>query len=151
MVDMLGKSPKYGYNMYMSTSTPSKSIEILKTKPISKRGGARVGAGRKPKLQFEARELFNISVDKNWDMLMEKVWEAVKNGDKDMLKFVIEQKIGKPAQAINVHKREVQVHHNLFYKPKVMEAVKVFEDQIKGELIRSFEVKGGKKEDVDLT
>ena len=129
----------------MSRPDVTTNIEILKTKGISKRGGARVGAGRKPKLQFEARELFNVSVDKNWDLLMEKVWEAVKNGDKDMVKFVIEQKIGKPAQSLRIQKNETKKHYNLFYMPKVREAVRVFEDQIKSEITKSI----AEKEEID--
>lgn len=132
----------------MDTPLPSKQIEFLKTKPISKRGGARIGAGRKPKLQFEARELFNTSVDQNWDLLMKKVWEAVKNGDKDMIKFVLEQKIGKPAQAIDIKKEETRINYNLFYQPKVREAVRVLEDKIKGEITKEImAIKDGSGDD----
>lgn len=111
-------------------------IENLKTTPISKRGGARIGAGRKPRLQFEARELFNVAIDRNWGLIMEKAWEAVRNGDKDMLKFLIEQRIGKPAQFLDIQKKEVQVHYTNFFKPEVREAIRILDDKIKEELIK---------------
>ena len=120
----------------MDTPLLPQQIDILKTGTISKRGGARIGAGRKPRLQFEARELFNMAVDENWDLLMEKVWEAVKNGDRDMIKFVLEQKIGKPAQFLNIQKQETQVHHNIFYNPKIREATRIYEEKLKGELLK---------------
>ena len=130
----------------MDTSPLTKEFEILKTSTISKRGGARVGAGRKPKLQFEARELFNMEVDENWDLLMERVWDAVRNGDKDMIKFVLEQKIGKPSQSLDINKKETSVHHNLFYNPKIMEATRLYEEKIKNEIMKKATEKNDEEE-----
>ncbi|OHB14679.1 MAG: hypothetical protein A2431_00520 [Candidatus Zambryskibacteria bacterium RIFOXYC1_FULL_39_10] len=123
----------------MNTSISPTSIEILKTTAISKRGGARIGAGRKPKLKFEARELFNVAVDEKWPLIVSKMDEWIENGDKDMIKFIIEQRIGKPAQAVDIRKEETKVNYNLFYNPKIREATRIFEDQLKGELMKNLD------------
>ena len=46
-------------------------VENLKTIPISKHGGSRKNSGRKPKLKYEARELFNLAVDQRWPLILE--------------------------------------------------------------------------------
>lgn len=128
--------PKNGYNVCMNTSPLPQEIEILKTGTISKRGGARLGAGRKPKLQFEARELFNMAVDERWPRIEKKMDEWIDNGDKDMIKFLVEQRIGKPSQSVDIQKKETQVNHNLFYNPQIREATRIYEDKIKNELMK---------------
>jgi len=82
-------------------------------------GGKRNGGGRKPKNQeeiltpkFTARELFYKKVDERWDLLMEALDECLFNKDKDILKFVIEQRIGKASQAVNVDiQANIKVEH----------------------------------------
>lgn len=138
---------KYGYNVCMSIPNSPTSIDILKTRTISKRGGARIGAGRKPKLQFEARELFNMAVDQRWPRIEKKMDEWIDNGDKDMVRFLIEQRIGKPSQSIDIEKKETRVFHNIIYKPEVREALKVFEDKIKNELMKNIISKRNNDED----
>jgi len=70
-------------------------------KKSSTRGGARPGAGRKPRMNFEARELFYMRVDAFWEKIMEKIEDYVEKGDKDIIKMIIEQRIGKPAQSVD--------------------------------------------------
>ncbi len=79
---------------YMNTV----SIENLKTTAKSNWGGIREGSGRKPKLQYEVRELFNRAVDEEWGNIMEAILIQARNGDKDTLKWLIEQRIGKAPQ-----------------------------------------------------
>lgn len=111
-------------------------IENLKTTAISRRGGARVGAGRKPKLQHEARELFNAAIDARWPLIMQKLDGLIEEGDKDVLKFIVEQRIGKATHNIAVKETNTtNVNYSLFYRPKVREAVRVYEDVLKGEMI----------------
>ena len=134
----------------MTTPNLTQEIEILKTNTISKRGGARIGAGRKPKLQFEARELFNMAVDERWPRIEKKMDEWIENGDKDMIKFLIEQRIGKPSQSLEVKKQEVKVNYTLFNNPKVREAVKVFEDKLKKEIMKGAIDDTDDKDDITL-
>lgn len=114
------------------------TIEILKTRTISKRGGVRAGAGRKPRKQHEARELFNSVVDARWQVLLGKVFEMAEAGDKDMLRLLVEQRIGKPTQSLAVKDdHSTRVNYNLFYQPEVRKAVRVFEDQLKQRMFAS--------------
>jgi hypothetical protein len=79
--------------------------EKLKTKekPIrGKNGGKRPGSGRKPKKTFEARELFNKKIDERWDDIIKNIDFFIKKKDKDILKFIVEQRIGKSAQSLNL-------------------------------------------------
>lgn len=65
-------------------------------------GGIRANSGRKPKHQFEAREQFNLAVDNLMPSIVEKITELVDSGDRDTLKWLIEQRIGKSPQSINL-------------------------------------------------
>lgn len=67
-----------------------------------KRGGIRENAGRKPKLKDDARSLFYARVDEKWDQIMEALDYWIAKKDKDMLKLVIEQRIGKAPQSVEV-------------------------------------------------
>ena len=65
-----------------------------------------------------------------------------------MVKFVLEQKIGKPAQSLHIQKQETKINHNLFYNPRIMEATRIYEEKIKGELRKGIvERNEGDKED----
>lgn len=60
-------------------------------------GGSRPGAGRKPRSEYESRELFKTAFDnvidpESWENIIREVWES-KNWN--MIKFLIEQRIGK--------------------------------------------------------
>jgi hypothetical protein len=107
----------------------------MKTKVISKRGGARPGAGRKPKLQYEARELFNAAIDERWPLIVQKLDEWIVKGDKDILRLVIEQRIGRASQSLAISKQDdTRPNINLFFQPGVQAAVRVFEDELKREI-----------------
>lgn len=80
-------------------------LEKLKTEKKSNWGGARTGAGRKPRLQYEARELFNLAIDEEWGILNKMVRYYIRKGDKDMIKWVVEQRIGKAPQTVDVNAR----------------------------------------------
>ena len=84
-----------------------KKIEKVENKKKSKKGGARPGAGRKPKLgkaiaDYQARQKFKEAFDRNitdedWDRLM---MEAKK--DKKLITYMIDQRIGKAAQSMEL-------------------------------------------------
>jgi hypothetical protein len=64
-------------------------------------GGEREGAGRKQKNDYEARELFKHAFDElvtpsEWKKFVEISW---KSGDWNKMKFLIEQRIGRPAKS----------------------------------------------------
>ena len=114
----------------------------MKTEPISKRGGARPGAGRKPKLQYEARELFNMAIDKRWPLVMQKLDEWIDKGDKDILRLIIEQRIGRASQSLAVRNHDdSRPSINLFFQPGVQAAVRIFEDELKREICQAIVVK----------
>lgn len=72
----------------------------MKKLPVIKKsnwGGSRTGAGRKPKTEYESREIFKTAFDKviepnKWEEIIQNAWES-KNWN--MIKFLIEQRIGK--------------------------------------------------------
>jgi hypothetical protein len=74
----------------------------MKTEQKSKHGGARPGAGRKPKLQYEARELFYSTVDARWDTIMATLDKLIAQGDYHVLRWVLEQRIGKAPQSLEI-------------------------------------------------
>jgi hypothetical protein len=103
----------------------------MKTKVISKRGGARPGAGRKPKLQHEARELFNAAIDERWDQILLKIDEWIAKGDKDILRLVIEQRIGRASQNIELKKTEQKhISMAIFFDPRVQQARQRLDSEI---------------------
>ena len=78
------------------------AFENLKSEPQSNWGGSRPGAGRKPRLQYEVRDLFNFAIDEEWDNILKVVRYHVRKGDKDVTKWLIEQRIGKAPQTLDV-------------------------------------------------
>lgn len=122
-----------------------KQLEILKTRDISKHGGPRKNSGRKPKLNYEAREYFNLAVDKMWPNILEKISEYVEKGDKDVIKMLIEQRIGRPIVPVSLKKIEShQNTYNLFYNPEVRKATQDFEEMMKDKI--RLECVSGKEE-----
>ena len=81
-------------------------VENLKTKEKPKKkgqhGGPREGSGRKPRLEHEARKLFNNFFDDNWETIQAKLEKHIKKGDNHVLLKMLEQRIGKAPQAIKV-------------------------------------------------
>jgi hypothetical protein len=74
----------------------------MKMEQKSKHGGAREGAGRKPKLQYEARELFYSAVDARWDTILAKLDKLITRGDFHALRWVLEQRIGRAPQSVEM-------------------------------------------------
>jgi hypothetical protein len=74
----------------------------MKTEQKSRHGGARIGAGRKPRLQYEARELFFSAVDARWDMILSKLNKLILRGDFHALRWVLEQRIGRAPQSMDI-------------------------------------------------
>lgn len=72
----------------------------MKTSDKSTWGGKRDGSGRKPKLKAEARELFYMAIDERWDKILSQIDRYIQRGDKDILKMLIEQRVGRPAPFI---------------------------------------------------
>ncbi len=79
------------YNLSMNTNLENLKIENPKTNW----GGTRAGSGRKPKLQFEAREQFNLFVDDNIDILHDCALRHVKKGNFRALEYLFDQRYGK--------------------------------------------------------
>jgi hypothetical protein len=119
-------------------------IQNLKTKDISRssHGGSRRGSGRKSKLSYEARELFNFTFDSQYQKILDKTFELALNGDKELLKFVISQRIGSPLSTVKAPQLgNVQnSQYNIIFNPEVIKATKEFDDVLKGVLYG--EVKG---------
>lgn len=104
-------------------------IEILKTTAISKRGGARPGAGRKPKHNFEAREVFNSWADMNWPKMEKQLNRAVSSGNIDVIKWVVDQRIGKPSQKVDIKPETNRVDiNNFFFKPEFQAKLRVYDE-----------------------
>lgn len=74
----------------------------MKTEQESKHGGARPGAGRKPRLQYEARELFYSAIDDRWEAIIDKLDVLITKGDQATLRWLLEQRVGKAPQSIDV-------------------------------------------------
>lgn len=111
------------------------TLENLKTEDISKHGGARPGAGRKPKLQFEARELFNNAIDDRWGRIMQKIDAHIEKGDKDILRLCVEQRIGKAGQSVSFKNEDSpRPAAELFFNPRIQIAVRVLENDLKREI-----------------
>lgn len=83
------------------------TLENMKTEPKSSWGGARPGAGRKPRLQYEAREQFNEIYDRYADKLVGSAIYHAAKGDKDMLRFLIDQRIGRAAQGVDMRSQSI--------------------------------------------
>lgn len=74
----------------------------MKTAQQSRWGGERLGSGRKPKMKYEARELFYAAIDERWAKILKKIDHYITKGDKDILKMIIEQRIGRPSQQADI-------------------------------------------------
>ena len=73
-------------------------------------GGKREGSGRKPKMQYEARELFNMYIDARMAKILENVAKWIDEGDKDMHKYILDQRLGKAVQGIDIGKNKGNVY-----------------------------------------
>ena len=74
----------------------------MKTSNKSSWGGTRPGSGRKPKLKYETRELFYQKIDEQWDQLVNSLITKAIEGDKEILKWILDQRIGKAAQSMQM-------------------------------------------------
>jgi hypothetical protein len=112
--------------------------ENLKTTTISKssHGGIRKGSGRKSRMSYQARELLNYKFDELSNEILEKSFELALNGDKDMLKFLISQRIGLPSSTINTAQtiNTGNDTYNIINNPIIMQGVKSFEALIKEQM-----------------
>ena len=111
------------------------TLEMLKTEHKSTWGGSREGSGRKPRLQYEARELFNAVIDEEWVNITETLLNYVRKGDKEVLKWVIEQRIGRSPQSIDISARSAVLNINEIpdaeRTEKVMEIARRVSDELK--------------------
>lgn len=78
------------------------TVENLKNENKSNWGGYREGSGRKPRLQYEIREFFNNSIDDEWENIMEVLRTQIRKGDREVIKWVVEQRIGKAPQSMDI-------------------------------------------------
>lgn len=95
----------YNYENQSNSLLYNMALENLKTEEKSNWGGPREGSGRKPRLQYEARELFNAEIDKDWLYMATLLRYHIRKGDKELLKWVIEQRIGKAPQSLDIEAR----------------------------------------------
>jgi hypothetical protein len=110
-------------------------IENSKKEDISSHGGARAGAGRKPRLQFEARELFNRAVDERWNEILQQIDVGIAKGDKDIIRMCVEQRIGRAAQSLSVKNEDSsRPAATLFFNPRIRVAMQVLENDLKREI-----------------
>ncbi len=84
----------------MAPTDPVKT-DKLKTEPVKKiNGGARPGSGRKPKANFEARELFKMAFDEAFTLEdWKKLIQDAKTDSADR-RYIIDQRIGKATQSM---------------------------------------------------
>ena len=86
------------------------TVTNLKNSTESSWGGTRVGAGRKPRLDYEARAEFYNAVDDR----LPKIWEIldlhIRRGDKTVLLWLLEQRLGKAPQSIDMTAKTVNFH-----------------------------------------
>lgn len=75
----------------------------MKSAAQSSWGGPRIGAGRKPRLQYEAREAFNQAVDGEWGTILTHLSKWIQEGDKQTIRFILEQRFGKAPQTVGVN------------------------------------------------
>jgi translation initiation factor IF-2 len=106
-------------------------------------GGFRVGSGRKPKLQYEAREEFNAWFDTNQTEIMDTLLRHIKRGNFQAMIYVLDQRFGKAPQtleSININKNlnvDVDVTKNEFFqKPEVKEKIKEINLMLKEEKMK---------------
>lgn len=89
----------------------NKILEKMKTVEKSKSwGGVRNGSGRKPRLQYESRELFNNAIDDEWENILEVLHSYIQKGDKEIIKWVVEQRIGKAPQSMDVTSKSISMN-----------------------------------------
>jgi len=69
--------------------------------PTGKNGGARPGAGRKPKAD-EIKLIEQMDAITSPDYVWQKLWDIASMGDVQALKVWIEYRFGKPKQSIDV-------------------------------------------------
>lgn len=97
-----------------NTTTKTESLKTSeKSSYKGQYGGYRPNSGRKPKKTFEARELFNIAVDERWEKIMSKIDYYIEQGDKDILKFIVEQRIGRSPQKVDMDLNDKRKHADI--------------------------------------
>jgi len=101
-----------------------KVLENSITTTKIRHGGFRAGSGRKPKHQYEARELLNMAIDQRMPKILEKIDELVEKGDVTIIKHLLDQRFGRPSvpEAPKIS-QNVRISNNLFFNPKVQEKV----------------------------
>lgn len=81
-------------------------VEKVENSPWSKNGGKRKGSGRKQKehlrKNFQAREELYKWIDENWEALMKGLKVSLDKEDKEMIKYLIDQRIGKAPQRVEM-------------------------------------------------
>jgi hypothetical protein len=109
-----------------------KVLENSITTAKIKHGGFRAGSGRKPKLQYEARELLNMAIDERLPKMFEKIDDLIEKGDPTILKMLIEQRFGRPSvpetPRISQPKR---IPSEIYNNPKVQEKVDALNRELK--------------------
>lgn len=100
--DMVWMEDNEGQRQLVEIKNGKSKLDNLKTDKKSKHGGLRENAGRKPKLNFQAREIFYAKIDERWDKLIAVLDKFIEKEDKDMVKFMIEQRIGKAPQRMEI-------------------------------------------------
>jgi hypothetical protein len=108
-----------------------KVLENSITTTKIKHGGFRAGSGRKPKLQYESRELLNMAIDQRMPKILEKIDDLIAKGDVTVIKMLIEQRFGRPVVPETPKiSQDVRISNNLFFNPKIQEKVAEFNREL---------------------
>lgn len=109
-----------------------KLLENLVITPKIKHGGYRSGSGRKPKLQYEARELLNMAIDQRIPKILEKIDDLIEKGDITVIKMLIEQRFGRPSvPETPKNSQPTRITSEIYNNPKVQEKVKELDRELK--------------------
>lgn len=99
-----------------------------------KRGGFRPGSGRKPKYQYEAREILNMAIDERMPKIFEKLDDLIEKGDPTILKMLIEQRYGRPTVPETPKISQKQQINQFFFDPAIRAKVLEVESELKKKL-----------------
>ena len=124
--------------MEETTLIVSERLENMKMEHKSSHGGAREGAGRKPKLQYEARGLFYSTIDDRWDMIVSKLDELIAKGDSSTLRWLLEQRIGRAPQSIDITTQGDKITPDNQISE---DAISIAEDLLKLKLVEGIDIK----------
>ena len=67
---------------------------------------------------YEARTLFCMAIDDRWEKIMDILDAYIDRGDKDIIKMLIEHRVGRPAPAPNMNIAQALPSLSAFFSNK---------------------------------